>query len=92
MKDRINTIHTSIDLIEFTDDVQSNFGELVFQQMQEQLEEVLNSGIFAEQRPQATDLLSHFSTDMLGGVLAEVAHAKHYTRQNYFFLKELGKS
>lgn len=56
---------TFINLIKFADDVQTDFRELVLEEVEEKREKVFNGGLFPKQRCEATDLGGKSRPDML---------------------------
>lgn len=57
--------HTFVDLIQFADDVQTNLWELVFEEVEEKRQKVLDGKLFPEQRCEAADLSGKSRPDML---------------------------
>ena len=78
-----------VDSLELADDVQPDFGEFVLEQVEEQGQKVLDGGVLAKQRSEASDLVSDGSTDVLRLVLAKVSDARNDARQNDFLLEQL---
>jgi hypothetical protein len=56
---------TIIDLVEFADDVQTYFRELVLEEVEEKRKKVFDGVLFSEQRCKATDLGGKSRSDML---------------------------
>lgn len=59
---------TIVDHLELSDQVQSDFGELVLQQRKEEGQEVFLSSLLPEERSQPADLLGERGSDVLGAV------------------------
>lgn len=63
---------TFVHLIEFADNVQTYFRELILQKVEEKREQVFNSGLFPEQRSKATDLGGKGRPDVLRRILTQI--------------------
>lgn len=83
------TLRTLVHGFELADDVQPNIGELVFEQMQEERQQVLDGCFLAEQRCQPGDLGRDGRTNVLGTVLAEIADAWDDARENNLLFNRL---
>lgn len=85
--------HTLVDELQFGDDVQSNFGELILEHLKEHGEEMVDGStklltqyscevqehilLLAEDGSQATDLGTKSGTDMLRGIGDKILNAGH---------------
>ena len=69
-----------VDSFQFADDVQSNLREFVLQEVKEERQQVLDSGVLAKEWRKAGDLVGHSRAYMLGAVLAEVPDARNDTK------------
>ena len=85
------TRRTGVNEFELADDVEPHLRELVLEQMKEQRKEMLDGGIFAEERCQAADLVGKCSPNVLGDVLAQISDARYNPSEHNFFLKQFGK-
>jgi hypothetical protein len=81
------TKFTFVDLIEFADDIQAYFRELVFKKVEEKRKKVFDSELFTKQWREATDLGGKSRPDVLRSILAQVSNAWHDTEENHLFLE-----
>lgn len=66
---------TIINLVELADQVQANFTKVVLEQREENGEQILNRGVFTEQRSETRDLGSQRGANVLARVGREVLDA-----------------
>lgn len=64
-----------VDCFQFADDVQTDFWELILEEVQEKREEVLDGRLFAEEGRKAGDLVRDRSANVLRAILAKVPYA-----------------
>ena len=62
------------------------------QEVEEEREEVLDGGVFTQQRREAADLVRKRRANMLRDVLAQVADARHDAGKDHLLLEELGEA
>lgn len=80
-----------VDDLELRDDVESDFGELVLEKLEEEGEEVFDSRVVAEEGRETRDLARERGADVLGSVGREVADAGHDAVQDGVTVNELGE-
>jgi hypothetical protein len=66
-------------LLEFTDDVQTNIGKFILQQVQEELKKIIDGRTMTEERCKPSDLICKGGPDMLRAVLTEISNIRYYT-------------
>jgi hypothetical protein len=66
-------------LLEFTDDVQTNIGKFILQQVQEELKKMIDGRTMTEEGCEPSDLVCKGGPDMLRIVLTEISNIGYYT-------------
>lgn len=83
---------TSIDDLEFRNDVESDFGEFVFEQLEEEGEKVFDRGVLAELRCESRDLTSESSSNVLRTIGGEISDTRHETGKDDFSVDEFSET
>ena len=83
---------TGVDLLQFRDDVESDVGEFVLEQLEEEGEEMFDGVILAEERSEARDLRSEGGADVLRRIGGEISNARHQSCENDILLDQFGES
>lgn len=78
---------TFVDLIEFADDIQAYFRELVLEKVEEKRKKVFDGELFPKQWREATDLGGKSRSDMLRCILTQVSNAWHDPEENHLLLE-----